>query len=142
MPEGLLDSRYNVRGSIREFYPVELVLTELVLAVRRMRLPVDYSLLRFMANEIYTMLSLRNAGSVDLAKLAPQIANIKKITSQFSLADIYNADETDLFLQTVTQWTFDPAEELKAGTKPASSRVSILFCSNALGTDKRKPFIM
>ncbi|KAF9914771.1 hypothetical protein BX616_007589 [Lobosporangium transversale] len=62
LPEGLLDSRYNVRGSIREFYPVELLLKELVLAARRMRLPMDYSLLRFMANGIYTILSLHKGG--------------------------------------------------------------------------------
>lgn len=80
------------------------------------------------------------AGSVIFQSIEKEIDNLKDALAGYDLCNIYNADETGLFLQTLSSWTLD-LEKLP-GTKSASSRVSILLCTNADGSDKRKPLIL
>jgi hypothetical protein len=80
------------------------------------------------------------AGSVDMERIAGRIEEIKAIISDYPLEDVYNADETGLFLQTLSRWTL--GREKSNGYKSATSRVSVLFCVNATGTDKRKPLVL
>jgi hypothetical protein len=80
------------------------------------------------------------AGSVDLEAIWPRIEEIAAIIDTYDLDDVYNADETGLFLQTMPDWTLD--FDKKAGDAQVTSRVSILLCTNATGTDKRKPYIL
>jgi hypothetical protein len=172
MPQASVFVRYNTRHDVRPFYPLEVVLVRLVREFRNRHIPVGQQLLRTMAQEVYALLSSRvgqlsfeepafsrswmnsfkkawglnyhemrgEAGSVVLATIAPQIEVISSVIATYSLENVYNADETGLFLQTMPNWTLD--FEKRPGDKQTSSRVSILFCTNATGTDKRKPFIL
>lgn len=52
--------------------------------------------------------------------------------------DIYNADETGLFYQCLPNQTLALKGEKCIGGKISKRRVTILFCTNMTGTDKRK----
>ncbi|KAG0368192.1 hypothetical protein BGZ54_002506 [Gamsiella multidivaricata] len=78
---------------------------------------------------------------MDWNVIAAAVEIIKTSAATFKLDDIYNADETGLFLQSTSSWTVD-MDGGAAGTKIPSIRVSILFCTNATDSDKRKPFIL
>jgi len=80
------------------------------------------------------------AGSVDMDKIAGPVDEIKNVIAGYPLDDVYNADETGLYLQTLSEWTLN--RERTSGYKSATSRVSILLCVNAIGNDKRKPLIL
>jgi len=170
MPTQALGKRFNV-GS-RPFYPVEVVLVKMIDEIRAGRTTMDQRLLQIMAHEVYTLLLSRmgpltfsrpsfsagwvhgfkkywkidfhqlkgQAGEVDMNKIAGQVEEIKNIIAEYSVEDVYNADETGLYLQTLSNWTLN--RERTSGYKAATSRVSILFCVNATGTDKRKPLIL
>ena len=62
------------------------------------------------------------------------MASIRQIASSYAKEDIYNVDETGLF------WKLAPNQGLSTqalpGKKKDKSRVSLVFCSNATGTDK------
>lgn len=47
------------------------------------------------------------AASVDMEKITVDIEQIKPTLEKFALDDIYNCDETGLFLQTTSNWTMD-----------------------------------
>lgn len=170
MDPELADERCRVVK--RPFYALEVVLVDLIKDVRSRYLPVDTVLLRALAHDVYTILYNRmgfmpfprpsfggpwvksfkmawhldfhkmkgEAGSANLDEIASHVERLKTIISGYSLNDVYSADETGLFLQAISAWTldFDP----QPGTKSPSSRVSIMFCVNATGTDKMKPFIL
>lgn len=156
----------------RPLYALEVVLVEVIKDVRDRRLPVDAILLRALAHDTYTTLHNRmggmpfprpefgktwvelfkaawgldyykmtgEAGSVDLQAIAKDIDRLIAIIAEYALEDVYNADETGLFLQTLSPWTLDFLR--RSGIKSIASRISILFCVNALGTDKLKPFML
>jgi len=156
----------------RPYHAVEAVLIDMVDDIRSRQLSVDTVLLRALAHDVYTILWNRmgfmpfprpdfgsswvegfkkawgldyhrmqgEAGSVDMDVIAAGVDRVKAIAAEYSLDDIYNADETGLFLQTMSPWTLD--FDRQPGTKSVSTRVSILFCVNATGTDKRKPFVL
>lgn len=170
MPSQTLAKRFNV--GTRPFYPVEIVLVRMIDEIRAGRTTIDQRLIQIMAHEVYTLLlsqvgplkfnrpsfssgwvySFRKywkiefhqlkgqAGSVDMEKIAGEVEAIKDVVAGYSLDDVYNADETGLFLQTMSNWTLN--REKTSGYKSATPRVSILFCVNATGTDKRKPLIL
>ncbi|KAF9274271.1 hypothetical protein BGZ88_003144 [Linnemannia elongata] len=61
---------------------------------------------------------------------------IREISSGFEFDDIYNCDETDIYLKEPSTLSYT-IEELASGTKPergTGSQVSILFCVNASGS--------
>jgi hypothetical protein len=156
----------------RPLFVLEVVLVEVLKDVRSRRIPVDAILLRALAHDTYTVLQNRmgvmpfprpefgkswrelfkdawgiqyfkmdgEADSVDLQLIQPAIAELISIIAEYPLEDVYNADETGLFLQAMAPWTLDFLR--KSGIKSVSSRISILFCVNATGTDKLKPFIL
>ncbi len=156
----------------RPLFVLEVVLVEVIKDVRSRRLPVDAILLRALAHDTYTVLESRmgvmpfprpdfgkswmtlfktawglnyyklegEAGSVDIQLIAKDIERLISIIAEYPLEDVYNADETGLFLQTMSPWTLDFIRS--SGIKSVSSRISILFCVNATGTDKHKPFML
>ncbi|KAF9923317.1 hypothetical protein BGZ65_008954, partial [Modicella reniformis] len=110
--------------SVRPFFPVETLLVKLIDEIRNQCITIDHQFLRIMAQEIYTLLldqvgSLNfdrpsfslswvykfrehwkllyfktkgEAGMVDMKKIGPEVG----IISEYSLEDVYNADETVL----------------------------------------------
>ena len=80
--------------------------------------------------------SLRGeAGSVDLNAIAGRMEEVRNICSKFEPDDIYNCDETGMYLRELTTHSYT-TKEFMSGTKPArgESRVPILFCVNATGS--------
>jgi hypothetical protein len=170
MPDQTLSKRFNM--GTRPFYPVEVLLVKMISDIRSKHITIDQRFLQLMAHEIYTLLLSQvgtlqfdrpsfsvgwvynfrrywkidyrqlkgEAGSVNMEQIAGRVEEIKNIIADYRLEDVYNADETGLFLQTLSKWTL--GREKSNGYKSATSRVSILFCVNATGTDKRKPLIL
>ncbi|KAF9185467.1 hypothetical protein BGZ51_002640 [Haplosporangium sp. Z 767] len=93
---------------------------------------------KFWGHQHYEMKG--EASSVDWSKIAGELEDIKSVLSNYSLDNIYNCDEIDLFLQSTSNWTLD--KEKRTGIKPSTSRISILFCTNASGSGKRRLFIL
>lgn len=80
-------------------------------------------------------------GGVDMEFNRPLFEAIAQQLSGFALRDIYNCDETGLYLKVLSARTL--AQGRVSGRKPdTDGRVSILLCCNADGSDKRKPFVL
>lgn len=75
------------------------------------------------------------AGSVDKDAIAERMNELRNMCSDFEPNDIYNCDETGMYLKELSTHTYT-AEDLTSGSKPerGASRVSILFCVNASGS--------
>ncbi|KAF9182358.1 hypothetical protein BGZ50_004965 [Haplosporangium sp. Z 11] len=81
------------------------------------------------------------ASSVDLEAIKPELQRIMERLDRYELDDIYNCDESGLYLKWMSHWTLDYIKV--AGAKAGKAdRVSVLFCTNATGSDKRKPFVL
>ena len=80
-------------------------------------------------------------GDVDMALNQPKFDAIAKQLEAFDPRDIYNCDETGLYLKALTNRSL--AFKSISGRKAArDARVSILLCCNADATDKRPLFIL
>lgn len=93
------------------------------------------------ANGIKSFTGHGESGSVDLEAAKPRIEAIVAELARFNVEDIYNCDETGLYLKAMSNTTQDTAP-IRGKKIIRSARVSILFCTNATGTDKRKPFVL
>jgi hypothetical protein len=80
------------------------------------------------------------AGSAPILELPAYREQIRGITSQYQLSDIFNADETGLF------WKLEPSRVLStgpvAGRKKSKERITIMLTCNADGTEKLKPLLI
>ena len=69
-----------------------------------------------------------------------QREKLRKELDEYSIDNIYNADETGLF------WAMEPCRVLTdrrlSGKKKNKSKVSILLTTNASGTDKLPPLLI
>jgi hypothetical protein len=89
-------------------------------------------------------------GSVNLEAIEPELVEIRALCSTYPLDDIYNCDETGLYLKELDTKTYTVAPTLKGAKATRASRVTILFCINATGTslamadkmDTLKPFVL
>jgi hypothetical protein len=80
-------------------------------------------------------------GSVQIDEIQDEVNHIMTELDKYELDDIYNCDETGLYLKWLSSWTLDLVKA--SGVKPKrGDRVSVLLCTNATGTDKRKPFVL
>jgi hypothetical protein len=80
-------------------------------------------------------------GSVDMEANRPMFEAIAAQLSDFAPSDIYNCDETGLYLKVMSNRTL--SQSRVSGIKQnTDARVSILLCCNADGTDKRKPLVL
>lgn len=80
------------------------------------------------------------AGKVDLQQLEVDLTNLRSITNDYPLADIYNMDETALY------WKSSPdnslaCEQLQGG-EADKSRITANFCCNADGSYKLDVFFI
>ncbi|XP_043929608.1 tigger transposable element-derived protein 6-like [Protopterus annectens] len=77
---------------------------------------------------------------VDPVTVAVGHYETRQIISQYSANDVYNCDESALFFRT------PPGKILSAGlvcgTKRYKDRVTVMFCCNATGTNKRKVLVI
>jgi hypothetical protein len=80
------------------------------------------------------------AGSAPISELPLYREQIKNITSQYQLSDIFNADETGLF------WQLEPSRVLSTGPvtgrKKSKERITVMLTCNADGTEKLKPLLI
>ncbi|RWS18070.1 hypothetical protein B4U80_02239 [Leptotrombidium deliense] len=75
------------------------------------------------------------SGSLNITVVENAIPSLISKIQQFDLDDIYNFDETALF------YKLEPDTTL--GTKRISGqRITIAFCTNSRGSDKRKPLVI
>lgn len=66
--------------------------------------------------------------------IEPELRDIRKVCANYQPDDIYNCDETGVYLKELVTRSYTVPEDT-AGTKPnRSARVSILFCVNASGS--------
>jgi hypothetical protein len=65
---------------------------------------------------------------------------LKKIVSRYRRKDVYNGDESG-FIQSVAPDAGLSSKKL-SGKKKDKARISVLFVSNANGSDKREPFFI
>ena len=61
---------------------------------------------------------------------------------EYSLADIYNADETALFYKLMLNKTLEFKGNTCFGGKSSKERITALLCTKSTGTDKLKPLII
>ena len=83
------------------------------------------------------------AGSVDKDATAERMNEIRNICSEFELNDIYNCDETGMYLKELSTHSY-ATEEFISGVKPerGTSRVPILFCVNASGSSLERAAVV
>ena len=92
-------------------------------------------------NNIRMQTAHGEAGDVDMVKHGPLFEDIARQLYKFEPADIYNCDETGLYLKVLSKRTL--SQKVVRGKKVTKdARVSVLLCCNADGTDKRKLFVM
>ncbi|XP_053885320.1 major centromere autoantigen B [Malaclemys terrapin pileata] len=70
-----------------------------------------------------------------------QCEKLPRLLEKFSLADIYNADETGLYLKGLWDRGLGEKNEKQEGGKASKDRVTVLVCANMDGSDKR-PLVM
>ena len=80
------------------------------------------------------------SGSVDFNTIKVGRNQIKNITKEFKLSDIYNMDETALYYKLQPGHTI--ADRKVMGSKLSKERITIAFCVNADGSHKLKPIII
>ncbi|KAG9323412.1 hypothetical protein KVV02_002572, partial [Mortierella alpina] len=127
----------------REMQAVEDALFKWYQRQQRLGLPVDDSRMRGTAIVIW--MELRSlpieCGSVDLEQWRTRIKEIQTILAGFDLEDIFNCDETGIYLKAMTFDTL--ASGSVHGRKIVrAARVTILFRANATGSQKLKPFVL
>lgn len=80
------------------------------------------------------------SGSAPISELPFYREDLKNITSQYQLSDIFNADETGLF------WKMEPSRVLStgpvSGRKKMKERITVMLTCNASGTEKLKPLLI
>jgi hypothetical protein len=80
------------------------------------------------------------SGSAPISELPLYREDLKNITAQYQLSDIFNADETGLF------WKMEPSRVLStgpvSGRKKMKERITVMLTCNASGTEKLKPLLI
>ena len=67
---------------------------------------------------------------------------LPSLLQKFRPEDIYNADKTGLFYRATPNGSMVYKYKALSGSKKAMDRVTVLCCSNMLGTDKRKLLVI
>ena len=80
------------------------------------------------------------AASAPLDTLPAARAQLQGILAQYDPADVYNADETALFYRMPPDRTL--ASGPVCGGHSDETRITLLFCVNATGTDRLKPLVI
>jgi len=80
------------------------------------------------------------SGSAPLASLPEERAKLQQLLSRFTLDRIYNIDETGLYYRMSPNQTLSSKPVL--GQKKDKTRITVLLGTNAIGTDKLKPWVI
>ncbi len=80
------------------------------------------------------------AGSAPLESLPEERMKLRRLLSQFTLDQIYNIDETGLYYRMPPNQTLSTKPIL--GQKKDKTRITVLLGTNAIGTDKLKPWVI
>lgn len=80
------------------------------------------------------------SASAPISELPLYREELKNVTNQYQLSDIFNADETGLF------WKMEPYRVLStgpvAGRKASKERITVMLTCNASGTEKLKLLVI
>lgn len=68
--------------------------------------------------------------------------NLETMFTAHSDRDMYNADEAGLFYNLLPNRTLAMKGEPCSGRKASKERITVLFCANMDGSDKRRLFVM
>lgn len=68
--------------------------------------------------------------------------NLESMLSTYTDRDIYNADEAGLFYNLLPNRTLALKGEACSGRKVSKERITVLFCANLDGSDKRRLFVI
>ena len=83
------------------------------------------------------------ANSVDLTTVQEFKDSVPiDLLKEYAPADVYNCDEAGLQYNTTSKKTLSFKGQVVKGRKESKQRVTILFCSNMPGTDKRKMLVI
>jgi len=66
----------------------------------------------------------------------------QELLKEFPPDNIYNCDETALLWKCLPERTLNAINSKKTGLKQNKERITLMLCSNATGTDVRKPLII
>lgn len=80
------------------------------------------------------------SGDADHDAAVSALPDIRRLVSEFSPNDVFNADEFGLYYSNAPRSTIGPARLM--GKKKSKDRVTVLLCSNMNGTDKVNPLIV
>ncbi|KAG9319583.1 hypothetical protein KVV02_005013 [Mortierella alpina] len=80
-------------------------------------------------------------GEVDMVANSPKFATIASLLLRFKPSDIYNCDETGLYLKVLSNKTLS-YKKVHGRKMCKEARVSILLCCNADGSHKLMPFVL
>ncbi|GBC19075.2 tigger transposable element-derived protein 6-like [Rhizophagus irregularis DAOM 181602=DAOM 197198] len=83
---------------------------------------------------------LFESGSAPLASLPEERAKLHQLLSRFTPDQIYNIDETGLYYRMPPNQTLSSKPVL--GQKKDKTRITVLLGTNAIGTDKLKPWVI
>ena len=84
--------------------------------------------------------SYGEVGDSDGHAAVTALPRLRQIARQYTLNDIFNADEFALYYTAAPSSRIGPAPLL--GRKKSKERVTVLYCKNADGTDKLPPLII
>jgi len=74
------------------------------------------------------------AASVDLEAIEPELVNIREICAEYNPEDIYNCDETGMYLKELDTKSYTVIKSSEGAKAARDCRVSILFCISASGS--------
>jgi hypothetical protein len=80
------------------------------------------------------------SASANMQQVTTGRANLQALVAGFELCDVYNTDETGLFYRLTPNSTL--ATGSVRGTKKNKERLTVALCTNADGSDKRKPLVI
>ncbi|CAD6889536.1 unnamed protein product [Tilletia caries] len=91
-------------------------------------------------NGLSTRVYKGEAASVAMEHIASQQVALKALLAKYKSSDVFNADETGLY------WRAPPKRGLvkgeSSGVKKDKSRITVLFCVNADGSEYFKPLVI
>ena len=68
--------------------------------------------------------------------------DLPRLLRKYKLSDIYNCDETGLYIRGLHNKAYVPANAENFGGKVQKDRISALLCCNLDGSDKLKPLLI
>ena len=101
----------------------------------------DGWLKKFLArHELRSIKMQGESGSADVEAIEKALPDLQETMSRYQLCDVFNMDETGLFYCMAPDRTI-AARQLE-GMKKDKTRMSVVLCANADGSEKMEPFFI